>query len=73
MEFLGRLIQLDGNNITLGIKAEYVRSVFDAFGWTEKDLKKVKPSATTPDIRSLHDHEDPENPTKELSHEAASR
>ena len=50
MEFFGRLIQLDGNNITLGIKAEYVRFVFDAFGWTEKDLKKVKPSATTPDI-----------------------
>ena len=71
MEFLGRLIQLDGDNITLGIKAEYVRSVFDAFGWTEKGLKKVKPSATTPDIQSLYDQED-ENPTKELSHEAAS-
>ena len=44
LEFLGRLIKLDGNNITLGVKPEYVRSVFSAFGWTEKDLAKVKPS-----------------------------
>ena len=48
LEFLGRLIKLDGNNITLGVKPEYVRSVFSAFGWTEKDLAKIKPVATTP-------------------------
>eukprot|EP00439_Symbiodinium_sp_Y106_P031063 s8487_g3.t1 len=35
LEFEGRLIKLDGNNITLGVKPEYVRSVFSAFGWTE--------------------------------------
>ncbi|CAE7035632.1 unnamed protein product [Symbiodinium sp. CCMP2592] len=57
LEFLGRLIKLDGNNITLGVKPEYVRSVFSAFGWTEKDLAKVKPVATTPDIRALYDAE----------------
>ena len=64
LEFLGRLIKLDGSNIALGVKPEYVRSVFSAFGWTEKDLEKVKPSAATPDIRSIYDEEDPENPPK---------
>ena len=73
LEFLGRLIKLDGNNIALGVKPEYVRSVFTAFGWTEKDLEKVKPSATTPDIRSIYDEEDPENPSKPLTQEAAGR
>ena len=72
-EFLDRLIKLDGNNIALGVKPEYVRSVFTAFGWTEKDLEKVKPSATTPDIRSIYDEEDPENPSKPLTQEAAGR
>ncbi|CAE7578587.1 GIP [Symbiodinium sp. CCMP2592] len=48
LEFLGRLIKLDGNNITLGVKPEYVRSVFSAFGWTEKDLAKVKPVQVLP-------------------------
>ena len=47
LEFLGRLIRLDGNNIALGVKPEYVRSVFSAFGWTDKDLEKVKPTSTT--------------------------
>ena len=73
LEFLGRLIKLDGNNIALGVKPEYVRSVFTAFGWTEKDLEKVKPSATAPDIRSIYDEEDPENPSKPLTQEAAGR
>ncbi|CAE7330208.1 RE1 [Symbiodinium sp. CCMP2592] len=73
LEFLGRLIKLDGNNITLGVKPEYVRSVFSAFGWTEKDLAKVKPVATTPDIRALYDAEDPESPSPSLSPEAAGR
>ena len=73
LEFLGRLIKLDGNNITLGVKPEYVRSVFSAFGWTEKDLAKVKPMATTPDIRALYDAEDPESPSPSLSVEAAGR
>ena len=40
---------------------------------TEKDLEKVKPSATTPDIRSIYDEEDPENPSKPLTQEAAGR
>ena len=73
LEFLGRLIKLDGNNITLGVKPEYVRSVFSAFGWTEKDLAKIKPVATTPDIRALYDAEDPESPSPSLSAEAAGR
>ncbi|CAE7030618.1 RE1 [Symbiodinium sp. CCMP2592] len=73
LEFLGRLIKLDGNNITLGVKPEYVRSVFSAFGWTEKDLAKVKPVAATPDIRALYDAEDPESPSPSLSPEAAGR
>ena len=73
LEFLGRLIKLDGSNIALGVKPEYVRSVFSAFGWTEKDLEKVKPSAATPDIRSIYDEEDPENPSKPLTQEAAGR
>ena len=73
LEFLGRLIKLDGNNITLGVKPEYVRSVFSAFGWTEKDLAKIKPVATTPDIRALYDAEDPESPSPPLSAEAAGR
>ena len=59
------------NNITLGVKPEYVRSVFSAFGWTEKDLAKIKPVATTPDIRALYDAEDPESPSPSLSAEAA--
>ena len=63
LEFLGRLIKLDGNNIALGVKPEYVRSVFSAFGWTEKDLAKVKPMATTPDIRALYAAEDPDSPS----------
>ena len=46
LEFLGRQIRLDGNNIALGVKPEYVRSVFSAFGWTDKDLEKVKPTST---------------------------
>ena len=73
LEFLGRLIKLDGNNITLGVKPEYVRSVFSAFGWTEKDLAKIKSVATTPDIRALYDAEDPESPSPSLSAEAAGR
>ena len=73
LEFLGRLIKLDGNNITLGVKPEYVRSVFSAFGWTEKDLAKIRPVATTPDIRALCDAEDPESPSPSLSAEAAGR
>ena len=73
LEFLGRLIKLDGNNITLGVKPEYVRSVFSAFGWTEKDLAKIKPVATTPDIRALYDAEDPGSPSPSLSAEAAGR
>ena len=73
LEFFGRLIKLDGNNIAVGVKPEYVRSVFTAFGWTEKDLEKVKPSATTPDIRAIYDAEDLEQPTKALSAEAAGR
>ena len=73
LEFLGRLIKLDGNNITLGVKPEYVRSVFSAFGWTEKDLAKIKPVTTTPDIRALYDAEDPESPSPPLSAEAAGR
>ena len=73
LEFLGRLIRLDGNNIALGVKPEYVRSVFSAFGWTDKDLEKVKPTSTTPDIRALYDAEDPESPSKPLTPEAAGR
>ncbi|CAE7939159.1 unnamed protein product [Symbiodinium sp. KB8] len=64
LEFLGRLIRLDGHNIALGVKPEYVRSVFSAFGWTDKDLEKVKPTSTSPDIRALYDAEDPESPSK---------
>ena len=64
LEFLGRLIRLDGHNIALGVKPEYVRSVFSAFGWTDKDLEKVQPTSTTPDIRALYDAEDPESPPR---------
>ena len=39
----------------------------------ERHLEKVKPSATTPDIRAIHDAEDLEQPTKALSAEAAGR
>ena len=55
------------------MQPEYVRSVFSAFGWTEKDLAKVKPMATTPDTRALYDAEDPESPSPPLSAEAAGR
>ena len=41
LEFLGRLIRLDGHNVALGVKPEYVRSVLSAFGWTDKDLEKA--------------------------------
>ena len=73
LEFLGRLIRLDGQNIALGVKPEYVRSVFSAFGWTDKDLEKVKPTSTTPDIGAWYDAEDPQSPSKPLTPEAAGR
>ena len=70
MEFLGRLIRWDGRQIMLGVKPEYVKSVFTSFGW---DISTVKASLTTPDIRSMYDEESVEEPSKELSSEAASR
>ena len=70
MEFLGRLIRWDGRQIMLGAKPEYVKSVFTSFGW---DISTVKASLTTPDIRSMYDEESVEEPSKELSSEAASR